>query len=519
LWDTWIAEDAGTFYLFYLRISAHGTVWDGISIATSTDLVHFQEAGTVMKKSPEANWLGTGSVTRVGSRWVMNFSEELPGSPPDQTIRFAESERLAEGWKRVDDVVFRPDPAYYESARSLSAEPVARWDCISVARVPGRAGGELLGYLTANARDALPGASGCVGLAESDDAIHWNALPPPLEPGLFSNCEVVEHVQFGPRHYLLFSSNTAAGIRYDSRSRANSGGTYYVVSDRPAGPFALPPGDPLLQGSRSDRNVFSLYVGRPFRHPDGTLLYSHHWASENRPPNGSWGPIKTLREVRPWQLGLGWWKGNEALRGPLLARYPDGGALRQAHPLGQARVCLWHPNDDPLRVENRGGCSVAQWDVLQGPVDASDGGLASGRILETGVLIESGAALGIWWGTVRVPELIDGPVPGLGPKREDYLVAVLLNCETRRVEFVRLMRSIGPSHHVQAYMASIEWPVAAGVTHRVRSLVRGEFMEIYIDDWYVHGVSAAEGFDVARVGFAVDRASGEFPGAELRQMR
>jgi len=519
LWDTWMVEHEGVFHLFYLRISKNGKRWDGISVATSTDLIHFEEAGPVIEKLPERNWLGTGSVTRVGPKWIMNFSEEIPGSPHEQVINFAESDHLTHGWKRMDDVLFRADPRYYEHVNMPIAERTPRWDSIGVAHFPDRDGPPFLGYFTADALHAKRGAPGCVGLAESDDAVHWRCLPPALAPGLFSNCEVVEHCQFGPRHYLMFASNTAAGFRHDKRSPCHSGGTYYVIGDAPEGPFVPPPTDPLLQGSRSGRNIFELYVGRPFRHTDGTLLFSHHWASRNRPPSGSWGPAKTLIEIEPWRLGLGWWPGNENLKAESIAEGVTPDTLSPMDPLGELPVCRFSADDGDVRAEEDGGCWAADWRLTPEQAEPSAAnGRSAGRVLEVGIRVDRGVALGPWFGTMPIDGWVDGPVPGMGPRGRDFRLAVLLNAAHQRIEFVRLMHSIGTSLIVQEHVESIGWTIARGITHQMRSLVRSEFIEVYLDNRYVSGASIAEGFDTTRVGFVSDRANGVFRTPRLWRM-
>ncbi|HEY8666106.1 MAG TPA: hypothetical protein VIL86_05555, partial [Tepidisphaeraceae bacterium] len=60
-------------------------------------------------------------------------------------------------------------------------------DSLGVTRAPGRAGGEYVAFLTANGREAQRGASGVLGVAESNDAIHWRALRPASGAGIFPN--------------------------------------------------------------------------------------------------------------------------------------------------------------------------------------------------------------------------------------------------------------------------------------------------------------------------------------------
>jgi hypothetical protein len=521
LWDTWLVHHDGLWHLFHIRISdGHKGLWNGVSVATSPDLVHFTEVGPVLEKVSDSTWLGTGMVLHVDGRWVMNFSEEQPGSPAAQVIRFAQSRELTRGWTRIPNVQFEPDPRWYESVHAPVAEPSPRWDSIGVSHVPGRRGGEYLGFFTANALQAKRGASGTVGLCESHDAVHWRALPPPLAPGLFSNCEVVEHCAFGQRHYLLFCTNSGAGIRHDPQADGGSGGTHYVVSDAIEGPYRLPPSDSMLQGTRQDDNVFALIVGRPVPDGAGGWLYSHHWASPNQAPNGSWGPMKRLVERGPWQLGLDWWPGNEQLKGEQIASGVADVTLAAQAPFFQLPVAAWHAHDGDVVVHDDGGCAAADWKLSgQENPQVPSGDLGNGRVFECGLRIDEGSALGVWVGTTPIPGLQQGPAAGMGPRPSDWRLAVLLNADRQRVEFVKLMRSLGPSLVVQKHLGSVPWPVARGVSHQLRVLVRGECMEAYVDDRYAHGVVVGEGFDTSRCGFVTDRASGRFGKPVLWRMR
>jgi len=69
-----------------------GAGWDAINLATSPDLLHWTEQGTVLEKDAEALWLGTGMIHRVGTQYVLNFSEERPRG--HQVISFATSPDL-----------------------------------------------------------------------------------------------------------------------------------------------------------------------------------------------------------------------------------------------------------------------------------------------------------------------------------------------------------------------------------------------------------------------------------------
>ena len=163
LWDTWLYYHDGTHYLFYLhRSRAGGGGYDGMSVATADDGVHFDDRGPIIHKAKDANWLGTGMVWRAGDQFMLNFSEERSGV---QEIFFAESDDLLH-WRRLPDeeYVCRSDPRWYAESPTFTKQ---RWDCIWV--LPRDDGPGYIGFLTAVAKDGPPGLCGTAGCVVSAD--------------------------------------------------------------------------------------------------------------------------------------------------------------------------------------------------------------------------------------------------------------------------------------------------------------------------------------------------------------
>ncbi|MDG0814593.1 glycoside hydrolase family protein [Cohnella rhizosphaerae] len=129
LWDCWIVPHNDRYHLFYIRITPGASRWNGISMAVSDDLLHWKEYGPILEKHPDAEWLGTGMVQRVGDTFIMNYSEELIRG--HQQIRFARSKDLYH-WERIEEVVLRPDPAYYLDDPEDCCEELPRWDSLGI---------------------------------------------------------------------------------------------------------------------------------------------------------------------------------------------------------------------------------------------------------------------------------------------------------------------------------------------------------------------------------------------------
>ena len=319
-WDTWIVPHQGRFLMFYIRITpgkvraapppSLGEGWDGVSLATSDDLLHWTEEGAVLEAADDAAWLGTGMIHAVDGRFIMNVSEERPVGR--QVIAFAESTDLRR-WQRLPQHFdLRADGVMYQEAPEVSADPLPRWDSLGVAPHPD---GGFVAFVCANTTESLPGQCGTLGFLRSDNGLHWEHRPPVVEPGWFPSYEVPEHVAFGDRHYVLFCTNSTAGPRFEPGAVSAHSGTYYVVADRIEGPYRPPQGDPLLLGNRDRERLFGTYVGRPLRVGSEVLFY-HHWTA--RYPEAWYGPPKALVERRPGELGLDYWPGCEGLKGDVL---------------------------------------------------------------------------------------------------------------------------------------------------------------------------------------------------------
>src|ERR1035437_3568375 len=310
LWDTFIMHHGGTFCLFYLQLRYK--TWDGYGLATSKDLIHWTDRGTILATEPGTGGMGTGAVWRAGGRWILNYSLSKEGS---QRVYFAESDDLLSWRKLPRTVVCAPDPRWYECTGATTSTN-ARRD--SIWPIPLDEGG-FLGVLTASAKDGHPGANGVAGMVSSADGITWNAEPPVTEPCGFGWAEVgCHHVRFGDRHYLLVGGG-GTGARFDPvyTPTGKSVGMYVMVSDSVRGPYRFAPGDPLLLGCRNaplNWAYVPTYFGRVFSF-QGLTLYNHHWMPRTNFVDAWLGTVKVLKEVEPGRLALSYWRGNDGLMG------------------------------------------------------------------------------------------------------------------------------------------------------------------------------------------------------------
>lgn len=464
MWDTWLFYHEGKHYLFYLHNSRADVRWDGISVAVSKDGVHFVDHGPIIHKAPDAVWLGTGMVWRVGERFMLNFSEERSG---DQSISFADSDDLLH-WRRLpdDDYLSLADPRWYADTTRFGSQ---RWDCIWV--LPRADGPGYIGFLTAVAKEGPPGLCGTAGCVVSDDGRHFRAAPPVIETGLWGDHVEVGAVERIAGHYymLLGVGSMPLGARHLSRLPAGEGGMRVLVADQQSGPYRLDARQPLLLGSSP--NLYT-YFARFYRCGD-TLLLNHHTVPRtwdvNSPRDIYFSPLKVVQCDADGILSLHWWVGNEALKGSAQPVVLDHCQLHRLLP----EDCSLQAGKLQLQAV-AGGVAIL-------PVKYNS---ARGVILEAEITLT--AADGLRCG---VGLFIEGENSNQG--------TILLSQNDDRLQ-------VGP---YDGYSFRPEdgkpLPFAPNQTRRWRLLVRTAHVELYVNDELIqcYALSHAQG---GRLGFVIE---------------
>jgi hypothetical protein len=354
MWDTWLYHNQGVHYLYYLHKTT-GEVWDGISLAFSRDGVHFEEMGPIIHKRNDAEWLGSGSVWRAGGRFVMNFSESRGGV---QSIFFACSDDLIH-WERLDyDTRSEPDPRWYDDTRT------GRWDCIWAIPKPEDDG--YWGYLTARPWNTIRGMRfESVGMVESNDGIHWQAVSPPvIDWGTWPQMNVGEvgAIERIESHYYLMLGYGEWGL--GGRQLLNSpgvrSGMYCFVGDSPRGPFK--PQRKPYRLLTSNGTAFSRFYPTP-----GIMLVNHHSIEKFGTDPRIWmAPLKRVVVDEDTNLRLGYWTGNDHVKGKVIEI--DLASTIRIYP--KVEVDRWKSSAKRLEADEpaRGGIALLENDfnVIQG---------------------------------------------------------------------------------------------------------------------------------------------------------
>ena len=406
----------------------------------------------------------------VDDTFMLNFSEERNRI---QEIFFAQSSDLLH-WQRLPDeeYVCRADPRWYADAPMFASQ---RWDCIWV--LPREPGPGYIGFLTAVGREGPPGLCGTAGCVLSEDGRHFQAAPPAIETGFWGDrVEVGAVERIGERYYMLLGAySLSLGSRHVGRVLAGETGMYVLTAENQAGPYSLNPEQPLLLGSSPNP---STYFARFYRcGPD--LLVNHHTVPRQPAGESYFAPLKSVRCSPSGLLSLSWWAGNEVLKGTAL-------------PTELAHCGLYglRPDDCDLTADRV-------------RISAESGGLAvlptrynltRGIVLE--VLLEFGIA--------------SGPLSSAGlfveGDRQNTGLLVMAQSDGRL--------TVG-SYDGYAFKPEDAKPLTRAEGHPMhwRLLLRGEHLEVYIDDQLIQCYTQAY-LPAGRVGFAVEAGA-----ATVRNLR
>ncbi|GGD89062.1 hypothetical protein [Microbacterium murale] len=320
LWDVWLYYENETHYLFYLANSRPDRPWDGIGLATSSDGVHFDDHGMIITKASDAEYLGAGHTWKVGDKYVFNFSESRNGT---LEIFFAESEDLIH-WNRIpaEQSVSRSNSEWYADTTEISQQ---RWD--NIWANTDASGDGYFGYVTAVAKDGPVGLRGTCASVTSKDGIVFTTGAPVIEPGSWPDrLEIGGVTKVGDQYYMFAAlAEVPLGLDWAKHHSQAVGGVYVMRSDTQEGPFELDTRQPpVLVSSLGHHTYFARF------YPCGDELLVAHHSLESRgfiatvmPKMGTWmAPLKKA-EIDEGILSLHWWAGNEAMLGRDLPRVTD----------------------------------------------------------------------------------------------------------------------------------------------------------------------------------------------------
>ena len=300
MWDPSILWHDGKYYAFmmYSKETANGLDAGHCLLAVSGDGVHWRTEGVVLEELDLARGCKFFKcmVARCGDRFIMDHGVMRPEG--QDMLRFYESRDLKD-WSYLFSS--RPDPRWYALPPGLN-----RWDHMYI--LPKEEGNHSAGYWGYPVALVKPGDPRGIAMMQSPDGLEWEVLPPAkvewgdLPPfGIileWGGCERIDG-----KYYLIGGGDYLGFTGY---------GMFVFVADHPRGPFRPTADTTRLCGS-SDTTV-SWLAG--WSRGNGELLISNSASMVA----GTVGAPSLLPLRKPildgnGSLRLGWWKGNEALKG------------------------------------------------------------------------------------------------------------------------------------------------------------------------------------------------------------
>ncbi len=458
LWDTWIFPAEDIIHLFHLQKAAGGPSM--IGHAVSTDLVHWNPCDPIPTQGPPGTWdTGggglTGMVIRHGDGYAMTYGSTvnvLLGRAQQIGIMF--SSDLYQ-WKKCaqNPVLKAVSPYMHQQVRYTEG---IEWRDAYLLRVD-------RGY-EALICARMPDGRACIARMQSKDLIHWRPLAPMATPPVFQ-CEVPEYFSMGDKHYLIFScggfviasGGGGHGRLLDEKSRKDTIGTYYLVSDSRTGEYLMPE-DSLLLGSGNGR--FDCYVGRTIVMKGQRMLYHHNWGS--RP---SLGAPKVIRQSEDGSLWLQYWDE--------LSRLETGVVLNRITAESE-REKDWKLVANRLVGHKDEGISISTLSPI-----LSDFNLSC---------------------TVRIEEGKQAAVVFRYDEKTDKGLALTVNAQSGKVEIAAVEK--GQISTRDAVLLGIR----PSEEHTIRIFARSEFADCYVDDKLVFSTVVDDAPLSGKVGFAVDSA-------------
>ncbi len=278
--DNCVLWNDGTFYLFTMyrheqQIADVRDQWCNVWLATSTDGVHWKDVGPVIENAPFVIY--AMRVWKVGDRFLMNHGS-YTGDKQD-VLRLWESADLVH-WNYLG-------PGF--DVRRPDGQRIDHMDVISE-----NEDGKTVYYGYAVG-----------GMLRSEDGAKWAWTGEfPFTDNL--NVRVVQEPggcqRIGDKYYLLVGGFYPGSFQYAVAT---------FISGKPTGPFT--PDYPAFRlNGYSGRNVVALWAGY-CRLPNETLLTNYMLD-----PGGLYwwhAPLKSAVVDAAGHLRMGYWKGNEALKG------------------------------------------------------------------------------------------------------------------------------------------------------------------------------------------------------------
>lgn len=464
LWDTFIMKKDDIYHLFYLRFAS------ALGHAVSNDLAHWREEPVIEFSLPGSWHEGGATLTGAileheGRYWYAVGCMDKGGY---QVYGFAVSDDLY-NWtmQDADAPSIIVGSSHYESDTRMGS---SGWRDTDFRK---GADGWIHCYLYASSRKPdLNGSGAVIGHIRSKDLKNWEYMPPVAEvDDKVMAAECPSMFEINGKWYLTFVDHGSGGMRWHASGYEDCGGTYYLVSDSPDGPYTYT-ANPLLLGSGYDRQ--ESWAGRVTKLDGKYIIYSHMSSKT------AFANLKEVVQLSDGSLGL---------------RYlPVMDKLATAEPQMLTQF---------VRISGtgaRGWSDLGKWDADNGTITGDCAAMGSSVqlaadtesfILDADVTLEDGTALGF---ALRSRDY-DGVsrFAGMPAPRVHGAAVVRLDFDLGRAEIEELARVGCAGYGHNDFMNSTfsrnpdkrAVKLERGRKYHIKLIARDVYYELYIDDVFV----------------------------------
>ncbi|MBD3181569.1 hypothetical protein GF312_04700 [Candidatus Poribacteria bacterium] len=319
--------------------------------------------------------------------------------------------------------------------------------------MPRENGDGYIGFLTATAAKGIK--RGVAGCVISDDGLRFTPVPPVSPPELVETLEVDSVERIGDLFYMVYN------------------GFYFLISENQEGPYILPDDDNKLY----EPSPYT-YFGRFFPYKD-KILFNHHSIPRDKSDSISLGTLKEVYEKETGKIGLKYWSGNDLLRGQSIESGTSQCSVRSV------KEFFTREQHTPFRMD--------YYEI--------------GELCLSGLFVD-----------VDIKLNSEEPDASVGMYFGDAMTGTAFLAHTDgRIEFGQMQApsekpplSFEPDHEVP-------WVVREGITINMRVLVRGPFIELYMNDMFVQCYSMQKDLK-GGFGILVEGGNAELKKVDIYQM-
>ena len=380
LGDTWQCSDGENVHCFYLQNREHDSRTDliggSIGHAVSKDMMHWTELPPALYRDGGSEDqeldLWTGCTVIDNGIWYLFYTSRRRSNVLANSICVATSTDGITWEKYEGNPVIEPDGRYYYNmendvklaVHSNNEEAYKLVDCRDLCVVWDEEQQVWWGYFAVRRPGDECTETSVIGLARSEDLLHWEQLPPCFCPNKYGCIETPEVFCINGKWYMLCLS----GNDYGQRNRTGDPNmigriTVYAVADKPEGPYHECFEDSVILGSMEASGICS----RTVLHNDKRYFFYSQTLTYADPSKRALLTLSLPKEVlqnEDGSLSLGWYEGIDTLC------RENGVLLSKEHVLVDngrwGSRCKWSYNEDTICVEPKHDWCVQMFDVEGG---------------------------------------------------------------------------------------------------------------------------------------------------------